>query len=197
MTALETPMFVRATALLLAACTASPALASIVTFRFDGIVTTGAFTSGRWAGADAGDSFAVQFTFDTDSPDSDPAPTLGDYRTAISTYTIIAGTAFETGPGGTIEVRNDTLDGYRVRLELEGDFFAEINLVSLDDGPFADDALPIDMTITDWATRQFSILPNDGPGSVVGTITSFTLVPAPGAIALFGAAIFGASRRRR
>lgn len=193
-------MYVRATALLLAACAiSSPAFGDIITFRFDGTITSNSFASGPWLDADTGDDFAIEFSFDTAALDSDPSDARGDYLNAISAHTVVAGTAFETSTGGNIEVINNAADGYHITVDLQGDFNAQIILTAIDGSPFSTDALPSDLDLNQWGASIFTLMPDAGPagGAVTGTVTAFTVVPTPAAAVVLGAAALRGVRRRR
>lgn len=100
---------------------AGPAYAADVTFVVEGTVTSHGFTAeGTFS---VGDPFKVVYTFESTTPDSDPATNRGSYGDAISSALITVGSyvATSTGAGNLITVRNDHpgasgLDDYTISL---------------------------------------------------------------------------------
>lgn len=187
-------------ALALATLTSSAALGDIVTFRFDGTVDTNSISQGEWRFAHPGDSFAFQYSFDAAAIDGDSGVEDGVFDNSISTYTLFAGAGFESGTGGSISVSNRVSDLYHVQIGLAGDFVADIMLRDNGGTAIGDDAMPTTINLSDWGVRQFNIsFAGGGPpvGFLDGTITSFTLVPAPATAAILGAGLLGTTRRRR
>jgi hypothetical protein len=175
------------------------ACGNVVTFRFDGAVDSNTITAGEWAFAHAGDSFAVQFSFESTTPDSDPDMGVGNYGASVTSFAIFAGSGFETGAGGGIIVTNsDAGDDYRADLSLMNGLVGSIHLQDATGAVLADDHLPTGLNFDAWLGRTFTIAPSGGAGdSLTGTITSFSVVPAPGVAAMGGLALIGTLRRRR
>lgn len=190
-------MYVRALACISAVFAAIPTSAAMVTFRFDGVVNSNSITGGDWSFTKVGDSFAVEYTFDSDSPDSNPLDGLGDFNDCITDFALFAGTAFETGYGGNVYLTNAvTGDDYQISLNLMSAFFA-IHLSDATGTALSSDAQVTDLTLDPWTGRVFTISTSDNAQAIVGTITSFTLVPAPATIGILAPAAFCLSRRRR
>jgi hypothetical protein len=175
------------------------ACGNVVTFRFDGTVDSNTITAGEWSFAHPGDAFAVQFSFESTTPDSDPDMGVGNYGASVTSFTIFAGSGFETGPGGGIVVANSGAgDDYRSNLSLMNSLVASVRLQDATGAALADDHLPTSLNFDAWLGRSFTITPSGGPGdSLTGTITSFSVVPAPGVAAMTGLGLIGALRRRR
>lgn len=188
-----------ALALALAPLAAPVAVADVLTFRFDGVVDSNTFTSGPWTFADPGDEFIISYSFDTGASDSNPDPSLGDFSDSINSFAVIAGTAFQVGGVGSIQVVNNSAgqDAYGVTMPLTAGLAASINLTDLSQAAFASDALPLDLALDSWQGRLMRVgsAPTGGP-EILGTIRSFTIIPAPAAgVTLLGCLL--APRRRR
>ena len=178
---------------------APAASASVITFRFDGTVDSNSLHTGEWAFAHAGDSFSVQYAFDTAATDSDPDPGVGNYPASISSFAVIAGSGFETGSSGGILVINSPVgDSYAASLALLNNLVGRVSLDDASGAARADDLLPHALDFADWQGRVFTIGTSDGQGDrLLGTITSFSVVPAPAAVGIAGVALIAPIRRRR
>lgn len=198
-------------AVVIGSLTASAALHSAagypVTFEFTGEITRVNDDDDLLGGAVAvGDPFSGSFTFESTSPDSDPAePRRGLYLDAITAVSgQVAGLPF-LGPVGStnfVEIQaTSRLSLYRPRAQVEliGESL-DFGLVLIDsDGTvFSDDSLFVsapDLAL--FEVRQFIITDTSEviPLSLVGELT--TLIPEPGTLLLLGFGALLVTRQRR
>lgn len=177
----------------------SMAAADIVTFRFDGMIDTNTISSGLWSFATPGEAFVVEYSFDLDAADSNPDPGVGAFSACIESFAVIAGTAFQTGATGGVSIADNMagIDEYLATLPLTNGMAAWIRLTDGGETALSSDALPGSLDFDAWQDRSFRVAPASGPGGeVLGTITSITIVPAPGAAVVMAAGLIVGRRRR-
>ncbi len=178
------------------------AQASLVTFRFDGELID-PLPSQLNPPLSPGTSFSGTYSFESTTPDQNPDPSFGSY--VISHYSItLLGRTYSyplTGDVGTISVGQGN-SFYQVSTLPQILSGPKINGLVLESsgifggGLFTSDALPL----TPPSLSGF-LFPSPrvdmifyGPTNsveILGTLSSLTMVPLPGALLLFGSGLLG------
>lgn len=187
------------------------AAAAPVQYEFIGTVTRDDFGNSTYFPYDVGDRLAVSFTLQTDYPDGDPSAQRGEYYNRTGIYNIGPVLAVDIGGSGGfaihqyLEVFNDytdangnTYDGLtfvvgRPQLGNQSRFLFQTSDLSVLDS----DAIPDTIDPAAFEIATFERLAR--PGEIVGggTLEAVTDIPAPGSLALFGAALLGLVALRR
>jgi hypothetical protein len=188
------------------ACT--PAVAAIRTWRAEGHVeSVSGTTSLLPLPAQVGDSFAIEFRFDSEEPDLIADPGVGAYPLLAFSVTVAENT-LEFAPGG-IQVDIDGIPHLwglsACLLPCIGDSpFDEARLnFFFAPGAIVSDALTDPPGAAGATSVQFGMFSNDFPGpdeaNLDATLESLTFVPEPaGALSLCaGAAVLALARRWR
>jgi hypothetical protein len=179
---------------------ASAAQADIVQFRFEGSITaaTGNFNGTPFAGVQSGANYILTYSFQSNTPDSIPDPTLGQYDSALTSINLQIGAGTSTSlSSGDIEIADNfanAFDAYQLDVGLGNGLEMGLLLQDFTRTVFSSDALPTNLNLNGFSNRLFTLT---GPnGSMTGSVTGFAL-PAPGtAAALAACAVLGFRRRR-
>lgn len=179
------------------------AMAVPITFQMQGTITS-VDDIQNLTGVVVGDTWTLDWTFDSGAPDTEPAPDFGVY--AIDTMFLdIGGNSFNpVSPGGPpIAVGNGAAqDSYRLEgfpsFAGAGEDAPIFRVELFDDQAtvFSDDSLPLaPPDLSEFETRLFrldDLFPNV---TLIGTITSFTPEPATLSLLALGGLLL--TRRRR
>lgn len=206
-----------------AASLAAPVHARLITFAFEGVVTS---ISGEphdyFPAADDGVPVSGTYTFESTTPDTNPDPNRGQYDHAVKQIVFRVGPdALVIGPpfNAGISVANQPFgpiddEEYSVfaTTDIGGSFsIFEIQLFNVDsDGALTSDALPLtppDISKFDFRRILLNVgasdfAPGEAPSFVIdAALTSLTLVPAevpePAMPALVGLGLLLINARRR
>ncbi|MFT3785140.1 MAG: PEP-CTERM sorting domain-containing protein [Tepidisphaeraceae bacterium] len=189
----------------------SGALASPITFQFDGVVTnvfSGSPALGApWntAGAVVGSPVQLTYTFESSTPDSNAGANFGTYLNAVSAYSLKINTTSQsvTGPAA-ISILESWPAGYD-QYEMNFYGFTGTSGLSfqLDDNTnssFATDALPTSLNLSTFSLRQGDLVGGVPFGQTirfrVDTLTILVPEPTTLAAAALGA-VTSLKRRRR
>lgn len=188
----------------------TPALtrAEFFTFRLEGSVVASSITRAPWGAVPVGAPITFEYTFDTNTPDSEPGhPDFGEFVGAVVAYEIAAIGAMGAGSGGGITVVNHTIptptggDRYYVdNMLLPGGYDLYLAFQNHDGSvlPLTSDAIPTAFQLLDWQDREFTLYDfiEDRPMAIGWT--SLIIVPAPaGGMMLTAIAMTLSMRRRR
>lgn len=186
----------------------SSAFATPVTFYFGGEITRAVDTFGLLeGGVEVGDSFFGRYTFELDTPDSNPSDSnRGTYIGAISAISFRAGDLRLSSPGfgSTIYVKNEGLggdDSYQVIAPIDFEvhrfqFFLEV--FDLDATMLASDALlAIPPTLNISEKHRIGFSDQVSGVSVGGDLRLLSVVPEPatGVLAIIGGMVVMMRRR--
>lgn len=188
------------TALAGAVVVVGAARADLIEFTFRGTVTTigGAIP----APAEVGDSFEFRYWFDSASPDSEPALNVGTYAGAITrSWVDIGSYHLAQSIPADIFVLNDGFAGDSYSASVVGPVTdVLVSMTNLGGAAFDGDALPTDLTLSQWGLRSMTFHEYVGPSfwSAMANVSAFEsrVVPGPGSLV---ASVFGllCLRRRR
>ncbi|MCH7871206.1 MAG: PEP-CTERM sorting domain-containing protein [Planctomycetes bacterium] len=189
---------------------ALPASAGLVTWEFEGVVTS--FLDGNnllGGSVSVGTPFSGSFTFDTTTPDSQPSnAVLGVYENAVvSLDGILAGNVFSSLDSLNMVIRNDSpltvgvLDSLRLsgQAALAGEaLYVTLEISDADGAIFSSDSMPLVPPSLEALERaDFMLSAQDLFIGVRGDLTA--LVPEPGTLGMlvFGAIMIFKRRTRR
>ncbi len=163
---------------LLCVVVAGPVLAEPVEFTFQGTIdlVLGTFNP-PFDSVAAGDEYTFQFVFESTTPDSEGAPTLGVYLDPIQSFVITIGGASmtDTPDVSYIAVDDETVPGlefYEVGIGVLTFVFGGQS--GLPTGTLSSDALPTTFELGDLSSFQFSVFDVMTEGSAIGSLTSFS-----------------------
>jgi hypothetical protein len=173
----------------------------IIEFTFEGVIED---AGGAVAPpVSVGDAFVYRFWFDSGAIDSDPAPNFGLYAESLDLRDLAIGTWVGAANGlGEISVLDNGFagDSYSANI-VDPLLFASVGMTNFGGGAFDSDALPLDLNLSQWDIRQFSVEILVGPAfwEASGQITSFSrrVVPSPAGVFLGAGGVLAGCRRRR
>lgn len=172
----------------------------------------------------AGAPFSGSFTFDSNSPDSNPNPSVGIYTPAPAFSLNINGILFSTtGSAGSIQVDNVSFSGARFSASAAisgpdlNNYQASgilLDFQDFDATAFVDDALPLGgLNLADFESARLILVFIQSPagdpllpgvirpigslGYISLTAPNATSIPEPNTLTLFGLALAGLAALRR
>lgn len=189
--------------------------AAPVTFAYEGVVSSSSGTSPVFA-TFLGQSMTVEYTFDSETPDSTPSSIFGAYNDTISSFTATVGgytatdltvqiIVFDSGSVDQYIIGSNTITGPAIGGAVPTDF--AFNFENGSPSVFSSDELPIVQPDPSDFGTVFLELNFFSPSGSFGSIRAenFSIVEAPSsisepsALAFLGvsAAVFAMRRRKR
>ena len=199
-------------------CAARPTDANVVVFEFTGEVTLFDNSDGLWnghpfAGAMVGDSFALQYGFESTTDDTNGNVQVGSYPALVSMRVTVGSTQFDydSFSFNVFFVFNDVGAGDLYQAEAHGTDAGNnflntfLQLTDTNGTTFSSDALPTSLMLSDFESRFAELSPGNNsavaggsPDFLRASINNFSIVPVPGAVvlALIGLPMAAWLRRR-
>ncbi len=185
---------------------AGQARAALIQVTMDGLITSFDLPFGDlpapWDNIAIGDSFTYVFVYDSTAMDTNPLPTIGDYRDAILGGEVRVGTTMAATMGGWMLIFNASADSQTTEVMIDDEVLVETQLFDLTGLVLSSDQLPEFLDLESFppgGPRRFGIGDHSGTNLWVGEIMSlqYKVVPAPSVLApLLIAAAFARRRRR-
>ena len=195
---------------------ASPAQAELITIQIEGVVNTveddGDYLEDP---IHVGDIITGWYTYDTDTPDSNPSDNVGDYEHSTSPYGVhltVGGFTFMTDPTNVdflLEIINDSTSGglhdayglisYENMDIQSGATVDSISWWLRDDSAEALSSALLPNTapiITDWGSRNLLRLDGERGGYIIDGHVTFA-IPEPYTLLFLGLGILSVVRRVR
>lgn len=184
----------------------APALADPVLIRIEGVLTSGGFATGPFAGEGAGASFVFEWMLDSAATDTASSPDVGVFA-STGAFTLTIGSSGIAGAPASAPVSwygvydnwgGSASDVLRVRLyHADFELFA-LNLVDHQGDVFSDEDFTTDFSLGDFESR-IGYFGNQGIAFFEVTSIAFpgNSIPLPSATALACAGFAGLMIRRR
>ncbi|MCS6286558.1 MAG: hypothetical protein H8K08_14125 [Nitrospira sp.] len=201
----SSPLLIMSTIGLWLACMAGPALASTITFGFEGELVQ----AGGPNGLTLGDPFTGTFAYTLEQSGTSISGGGTQYVLDAFALTLLGQTV--SSSGGNVRIYNqpssNALAGDRLHLNIDpttttatvagsinGAPVAEfyLALVNLSGSPFVDESLPHTLNIMNFPDlKRVDLIFSPGYGAVIGEITNVSVVPLPTAAWLFIEGLIG------